>query len=193
MPEEKRLMKTLGRIFVFLAILIALVAALGMWALFRSGYGARREKPSQMETGVARHARHMMTPSSAVSMKNPYPVTPQRIAEGREHWTDHCAQCHGLDGGGDTDIGRNLYPPVPDMRKADSQDLSDGELFYIIQNGVMFTGMPGWGGKHNAEETWHLVQFIRHLPQLTSEELKQMQQKAPHEPEAGDHHPEPHH
>ena len=66
-----------------------------------------------------------------------------------------------------------------------SPDLSDGELFYIITNGVRLTGMPGWGDPHDArgnKQTWHLVHFIRHLPKLTPAELERMKQMNPISP-----------
>ena len=67
-----------------------------------------------------------------------------------------------------------MYPPAPDMRLKDTQDLSDGQLFKIIQDGVRFTGMPGWGGED--EENWKLVLFIRHLPELSAKELELMKE-----------------
>ena len=65
-----------------------------------------------------------------------------------------------------------MYPPAPDMREADTQNMTDGELFYIVQNGIRLTGMPVWGSgsDHDAEDSWKLVRFIRHLPKLTVEE-----------------------
>ena len=84
----------------------------------------------------------------------------------------NCATCHGNSGDGKTQINAGLYPPAPDMREAVTQDLSDGELFYIIKNGIRLTGMPGWGGSD--EDNWKLVLFIRHLPQLTTTELEFM-------------------
>jgi hypothetical protein len=70
------------------------------------------------------------------------------------------------------------------MRKYATQNLSDGELFYIIQNGIRLTGMPAWGGSdHDAEDSWKLVRFIRHLPDLTIEERKQMEKLNPRSPE----------
>jgi Cytochrome C oxidase, cbb3-type, subunit III len=77
-------------------------------------------------------------------------------------------------------MGSRLYPPAPDMRKSSTQNLSDGELFFIIQNGIRLTGMPAWGGSdHDADDSWKLVRFIRHLPDLTLEEGKQMEQLNP--------------
>ena len=81
-------------------------------------------------------------------------------------------------------MGKHMYPPAPDMRKPETQNLTDGELFYIIQNGIRLTGMPAWGGsEHGAEDSWKLVHFIRHLPDVTIEERKQMESLNPKGPE----------
>jgi mono/diheme cytochrome c family protein len=127
--------------------------------------------------------RHMGVPSGARGRQNPVPATPDTIKAGLAHFADHCAICHGNDGSGDTEIGRNLYPKAPDMRQPQTQNLSDGELFYIIENGVRLTGMPAWGtGLEGEKGSWALVRFIRHLPQLTEEERKQMEQLNPKSP-----------
>ena len=79
-------------------------------------------------------------------------------------------------------MGRALYPRSPDLSASATQQLSDGELFYIIENGIRFTGMPGWGGAGRPEESWKLVHFIRHLPGLTDEELREMERLNPRSP-----------
>ena len=164
---------------VKIASLIVVVGGLGYLGvtIARHGFSAR-EKPSQLEEFLARHARRIATPAGAKELKNPYPATAESLAAARAHWVDHCASCHALDGSGNTVIGRNLYPKAPDMKDAETQELSDGELYYIISNGVRFTGMPAWGGEDSAEEIWQLVSFIRRLPNLSGEELKQMEQQA---------------
>ena len=94
-----------------------------------------------------------------------------------EHFSDHCATCHSNDGSGDTLFGNGLYPKPPDMRTAETQNRRDGELYYTIENGVRLSGMPAFGEEHSVgddAETWRLVLFIRHLPQITSEELNEM-------------------
>jgi hypothetical protein len=68
------------------------------------------------------------------------------------------------------------------MRSPATQELTDGELFYIIENGVRLTGMPAWGGAGTAEGSWHLVHFIRHLPKLTDEEKSRMEALNPRSP-----------
>jgi len=168
------------RIRIIVAILAALLVAALVYvavAVFRHGFSAR-EKPSRLEEFLVRRARQIATPADAKQLRNPFPVTPESLAAARAHWVDHCATCHALDGSGNTPMGRNLYPPAPDMRAAYVQDLTDGELYYIISNGVRFTGMPAWGGEHTPEETWQLVAFIRRLPALSPEELKQMEAMA---------------
>jgi mono/diheme cytochrome c family protein len=67
------------------------------------------------------------------------------------------------------------------MRLAATQALSDGELFYIIENGIRLTGMPGWGtGTPEGEaESWELVHFIRELPRLTAEDIAAMEAMNP--------------
>ena len=105
------------------------------------------------------------------------------LADARAHWADHCAGCHGNDGGGNTALGKNSYPPAPDMRLPETQQLSDGELFYIIQNGIRMSGMPAWGGSdHDAQDSWKLVHFIRHLPDLTIQERIEMERLNPKSP-----------
>jgi len=76
-------------------------------------------------------------------------------------------------------MGRNFFPRVPDMRNEATQHMSDGELYYIIHNGVRWTGMPAWGDPDSDMDSWKLVWFIRHLPQISTAELHDMEQFNP--------------
>lgn len=155
---------------------VVLCLAVGLWIYwFVTAHGfSAREKPSKLEAVLARHARRIASPPGARELKSSVSPTPLAIAEARDHFADHCAICHANDGSGRTQINTGLYPPAPDLRDADTQGLSDGELFYIIRNGIRFTGMPGWGGED--EENWKLVTFIRHLPKITAKELELMKE-----------------
>jgi mono/diheme cytochrome c family protein len=168
---------------IFFVIVVAIAAGL---ALIRQGRGfSTREQPTAMERWVAGKARTMAIPADAKSRLNPIGNSPEVMEAARAHWADHCASCHANDGSGDTVIGKNLYPPAPDMRLPDTQQLTDGELFYIIQNGIRLTGMPAWGNgtAQDEEDSWKLVHFIRHLPQVTSEEKKAMEKLNPKSPD----------
>jgi mono/diheme cytochrome c family protein len=167
-------------------IVVALVAG-GVYVMGARGFSAR-ERPSALERWVARRVRTMAAPAGAIDRANPVPNSPDVLAEVRAHWADHCAGCHANNGSGDTEMGKRMYPPAPDMRQAGTQQMTDGELFFIIQNGIRLTGMPAWGGgpgagNHDEQDSWKLVRFIRHLPQITPQEERQMQSLNPKSPD----------
>jgi mono/diheme cytochrome c family protein len=174
------------KIVLLAAIAVIVPAAIYAAVLVRRGFSAR-ENPSWIEAFAANLAKSLAIPAS-YRMKNPYPPTDANLREGEGHFADHCATCHANDGSGDTLFGRGLYPKPPDMRSAETQNKSDGELYYTIENGVRLSGMPAFGsgavptsGDQAAgdAENWKLVLFIRHLPQITSEELEEMKKLNP--------------
>src|ERR1700674_4300614 len=116
----------------------------------------------------------MAVPFNYRQLRNPFPISPENIQAGMEHFSDHCATCHSNDGSGDTLIGKGLYPKPPDMRRAETQSKSDGALYYTIENGIRLSGMPACGEENAAggdADTWKLVLFIRHLPSMSGDEL----------------------
>ena len=168
---------------LFAGLALVLATAFGL-VVMSTGFSARPE-PGRLETFGALTIRNLAIGRQARGLNNPVERSPEGIASGREHFADHCASCHANDGSGDTTIGRGLYPRAPDMRLARTQDLSDGELFYIIENGVRLTGMPAWGtGEPSGESaSWMLVHFIRHLPELSQPELAAMEGLNPVSPD----------
>jgi mono/diheme cytochrome c family protein len=176
--------KAILKAFLLLVVLIAgLMVVTFIWIGSR-GISAKAQ-PGRVETFVARTMRRFAMPRSARELKNPVPKSPEIIAEGMAHYADHCAACHANDGSGETDIGIGLYPKPPDMRLDATQSLSDGELFYIIENGVRLTGMPAWsnGTEEGRQSTWHLVHFMRELPKLTTDQIERMKTLNPRSPE----------
>ena len=173
----------------FLAGAIALIAVVGLGGLIFLKNGANsfsaRTQPSVLETLAARQARAMAMPANARERANPIADSAEVLAEARAHWADHCAACHSNNGSGDAEMGKHMYPPAPDMRQASTQNLTDGELFYIIQNGIRLTGMPSWGSgtSHDEQDSWKLVRFIRHLPKLTADEEREMKDLNPKSPD----------
>jgi mono/diheme cytochrome c family protein len=148
-----------------------------------SGLSANR-RAFPFEEAAATRARRFLIPAETRNAINPVPATADVLREAREHWADHCATCHGNDGAGGTPIGRHVFPPAPDMREARTQMLTDGELFYAIEQGIPWTAMPAWGNnsEHGVESSWALVHFIRHLPRLTPDEIKEMERLNPRSP-----------
>lgn len=158
------------------AITVSVLGALALIAgliLTRDGLSARTEPPA-IEALAARHIRSLAIPSGAKARSNPYANDGQAWVEGGRHFQDHCSVCHGDDGTGKSEIGRNLYPKAPDMAARGTQDLTDGELYFIIMNGIRYTGMPAWEGEYSPAEVWKLVSFIRRIPRLTPEDLERL-------------------
>jgi len=173
------------RRFAILILLLFVGTAVGFAFYLRShGFSARAE-PSRAEAFVARHVRSFAIPGEARNASNPVRPSPEVLSEAMEHFADHCATCHGNDGSGQTLYGKGLYPKPPDMRQSETQNLTDGEIYWIIHNGIRFTGMPAFGEDKPGvpdEDSWKLVHFIRHLPKITEDELLAMKEWNPKSP-----------
>lgn len=161
-----------------LAVVLIVVAVLVLFALLlRRGFRATNE-PSYLERTVARKLRDLSIPSHSRREVNPLKESAENLQQGREMFLAKCASCHGIDGTGRTTMGRNLYPKTPDLLSANTQKLTDGEIHYIIENGVQLTGMPAWGSPNlQPDDIWRLVMFIRNMRPLTAAE-QQTQQAA---------------
>jgi mono/diheme cytochrome c family protein len=174
------------RWFLAGAISFPMMAGAVTWMALKiqaNGWSARMP-PTRFEALLAAEARSVSMPAAAIRRTNSVSDSPVVQAEARAHWADHCAICHANDGSGDTPMGKQMFPPAPDMRQPATQRMTDGELFYIIENGIRLTGMPAWGGAGDDErDSWKLVRFIRHLPLLTTEELQEMEALNPKSPE----------
>jgi mono/diheme cytochrome c family protein len=172
-----------ARIRWIVTLVLVLLVAIAAVASRGRGLSARRAAwPG--EERLARFARAWTLPAEYRGVTNPVAPTAAALRAGMEHWADHCATCHGNDGSGQVPVGRGLFPPAPDMRTAATQRLSDGALFYAIEEGIPFTGMPAWstGTGEGQRESWELVLFIRHLPRITPAELEEMETLNPRSP-----------
>jgi mono/diheme cytochrome c family protein len=179
-PQELLDVKAFIRAFVILIVMVGVGAGILAYSIARRGLSTRTE-PSEAEEFIARTMRRMATPSDVAAMRNPVEPSEAVLTEALEHYADHCAVCHANNGSGDTEVGRGLYPRAPDMRTPATQQLTDGELFSIIENGIRLTGMPAWGTGSPEDEraSWALVHFIRRLPKLTDEEIARMEELNP--------------
>ena len=168
-------MKAVFLALVFLIVVVCAAAGTVAYSIASRGLSTRVE-PSRAEEILARSMRRLATPGAVRSRRNPVEASKEVLDEALGHFADHCAACHANDGSGDTAMGRSFYPKAPDMRRAATQSLTDGELFSIIENGIRLTGMPAWGtpSPEDDAETWELVHLIRHLPRITPEELEEM-------------------
>jgi len=126
--------------------------------------GCKAGEPGKMETKVMTEVKHTVT-IGGKDWKNPTPDTAQVAKEGGEHFQHHCQVCHGLDGQGTgVPFATKMSPPVADLTSKDVQDYTDGQLKWIVENGIGPSGMPGWKGILDDDEMWKVVRYMRHLP-----------------------------
>jgi mono/diheme cytochrome c family protein len=178
-----RIMRAIVHLLIAALLVIVAVMVIGIVYVRSTGLRGQPE-PGPIETRVARAMRGFAIPSERKAQTNPLEASKATITGGLEHFARYCSMCHANDGSGKkTPIGNGLYPKPPDLRAAATQDLTDGELFYIIENGVRFTGMPAFGtGQEDpagAKQVWQLVHFIRHLPRIAKDEIEHMESLNP--------------
>lgn len=126
--------------------------------------GCKARTPGALETGFMQRAKRWVTVRGKSDV-NPVAATPENIRAGQENFRAYCMVCHGLDGQGTgVPFADKMSPPVPSLASASTQAYSDGQLRWIIQNGIFPSGMPASKEIFHDEEVWQMVLYIRHLP-----------------------------
>ncbi len=131
--------------------------------------GCKAQQPGNLESRVVSSAKHHMFIGNE-SQKNPLPFTPAIVADGKEAFSHYCVACHGLDGQNTgVPFAQHMSPPVPSLASNEVQSYTDGQLKWIIDNGISPSGMPGSKGILSDEEIWSIIVFLRHLPLVGSQ------------------------
>ena len=152
----------LGILIVILtAFLIAATGSFNISATANVGKLERRIAAFTLERSVARRAP---------KQKNPFPASPEVLKDGLAHYKENCLMCHGAPGVPESEAGMGLNPAAPDLTLPSVQKMSDGELFWIVGNGIRMTGMPAFSLTHKPDEVWKIVAFVRHLPEISADE-----------------------
>ncbi|MGH9328411.1 MAG: c-type cytochrome [Terriglobia bacterium] len=115
-------------------------------------------------------AKDIVIPIEAHNAKDPVSASEEAIQAGQQTFLQDCALCHGPDGHGNTNLGRHMFPPAMDLTSPHVQHWTNGDLFWIVQNGIGLTGMPSWSSSISAKDSWKIAQFIHALPRLDAEE-----------------------
>ena len=144
---------------------IILVAAVSFAVAALSFNLAALPAPGRFETRVADFSKGLLIDRASRRGIPPRPVDMKASVEaGSEHYGLDCSVCHSDDGRGQTPVGEWMYPRAADLTSKQVQSYSDQELFWIIRNGIRFTGMPAFGEVESPDHIWDLVNYVRTLP-----------------------------
>jgi cytochrome c len=126
--------------------------------------GCKVSPPGKFERTVAKQVKQRITVRGKKE-QNPFPRTPANIREGRAAFSHYCIVCHGLDGQNTgVPFAEAMSPPVPPLTSPEVQGYTDGQLKWVITNGIFPSGMPASRGILNDLEMWKIVLYLRHLP-----------------------------
>jgi mono/diheme cytochrome c family protein len=164
-------------VWAAIALLGAVVLAVVFAILWGHGFGSRSE-PSNMEANIAMKALDSSIPARYGKMSNPLAEDKINLVEAGGHYQEHCAACHGDSGSGDPKFHGIMSPRPTDLRSQETQEMSDGELYWVIKNGIRWSGMPAFGKPGDSDEhAWKMVSYVRHLPKLTPAEAQRVLQQ----------------
>jgi mono/diheme cytochrome c family protein len=158
-PAIKRIVATLT-VTMFFVVLIG--------GLLLLSHGVQARPPGKLETNLTMLAKHSLLVGGK-DLRNPLRTTPENVAEGRQDFSHYCFACHGLDGQNTgVPFADAMSPPVPSLGSKEVQSYTDGQLYWIIKNGLWPSGMPASRGILTDEEMWSVVTYIRNLPRAGS-------------------------
>jgi len=141
---------------------LPIIILLPMGLLLYRGLAATM--PSPFETRLLWEAKHHVFVHDKTK-RNPLQAKPETIADGKQAFSHYCVACHGLDGQNTgVPFADTMSPPVPSLASRDVQSYTDGQLKWVIDNGIWPSGMPGSKGTLSDDEIWSIVIYLRHLP-----------------------------
>jgi mono/diheme cytochrome c family protein len=157
-------------VFVLVVILAALLYIyLGVYNV------AASEPHSDAVAWLMSTAQIQSIRAHAGPLDEPLPTDSTAVWMGFEHYDVMCTTCHGAPGIEPSEIGEGLYPKPPELDEEVMAAFSDAELLWIVKHGIKMTGMPAYGATHGDEELRAITTFIKHLPDLSAEEYREMQ------------------
>jgi mono/diheme cytochrome c family protein len=160
-----RVLAPVARNFAVLGLAAFALAALS---------GCKATPPGKSEAAVMSFAKHHALVGNKKE-KNPLPDNADTLADGKEAFSHYCVACHGMDGQNTgVPFVDHISPPIPSLASPDVQRYTDGQLKWILDNGIWPSGMPGSRGTLSDDELWSIVVYLRHLPAAGSQGVPDM-------------------
>lgn len=135
-----------------------------MLPLFLLLAGCKATPPGPLESRAATWTKHHITIGGKHD-RNPIAASRESIQDGKQLFVSYCMVCHGLDGQNTgVPFAKTMAPQVPSLASREVQSYSDGQLKWIIKNGIYPSGMPASNGEFSDDDMWSMVAYMRHLP-----------------------------
>src|SRR5450755_4528315 len=149
---------------IVITIVVLLIGGLGLALLGFLPTRANTDAPalevhiamSALDSSVERHAPHL---------NNPVPPTDENLIAGLKLYTMNCALCHGGIDRQPSVLEKSFYPPPPNLIM-DPPDDPEWHLFFVIRNGVRYTGMPAWDKALTEPDIWKVTAFLARIDKL---------------------------
>lgn len=149
---------------ILVTVVVVLLGGLGVALL---GFLPTRANtvPPEMERHFAMSALDNSVERHAPRVNNPVPPTDENLIEGLKIYTMNCALCHGGIDRQPSTLEKSFYPPPPNLI-LDPVDDPEWHVFYVIRNGVRYTGMPAWDKTLSDPDIWKLTAFLARMEKL---------------------------
>jgi mono/diheme cytochrome c family protein len=166
----------------FVVALIA-VACAALVIMYTGSYNVAADVPDNpvVDWYLSNTMIHSVT-NRAKSVQAPAQLSDEQAHAGFGIYNQTCVHCHGAPGKDPANIAKGLNPEAPDLSEA-AGDMTAGQTFWIIKNGIKMSGMASYGKVYNDDEIWKIVAFVQRLPKMTPEQYKQFAQNSPNKPE----------
>ncbi len=147
-----------------ITILVLLIGGLGLALL---GFLPTRSNvaPPALERHIAMSALDNSVERHAPRLNNPVPPTDENLIEGLKIFTMNCALCHGRIDRQPSTLEKSFYPPPPNFILHPLDD-PEWHVFYVIHNGVRYTGMPAWDQTLSEPDIWKVTAFLTRIDKL---------------------------
>lgn len=118
----------------------------------------------KLETTSIQWAKHHLTVGGKKDV-NPIHSTAEMVEQGKKMFSSYCVVCHGRDGQNTgVPFAASMSPAIPPLSSNTVQSYDDGQLKWIIENGIRPSGMPASKGILSDRDMWTIVVYLRHLP-----------------------------
>jgi thiosulfate dehydrogenase len=122
-------------------------------------------QPPRWESHLAMSAVDAYADKHAGNPTSPVLPSAENLIDGMKIYTMNCAGCHGgLDRKPSPLVG-SFYPPVPQLVLHPPDD-PDSHNYFIIRNGIRYTGMPAWDKMLSDQDLWKVTIFLSHIEKL---------------------------